>query len=195
MRTALGLLAACFALYLYGCSCDCDKENLVHRKYVIAGNEFIISKIGKGNFDKLISFDPEKSLRIDDHYEMHYWFIHPEKKYINEEIIFYIDTLGNINLERDVIGIPACNDAPSLCEFNIDEAEAKKIAQQNNLEEGVKPWLISFRWNEKLKQYVWHILTTTKETQGSQGMIGSGKEMLISPASGEALLVSEWNIR
>lgn len=195
MKSIQLILAVGFLLYLCGCSCDCDKEELVHRKYVIAGNEFIISKIGKENFEKYISFEPEKSSRIENYFEMHYRFIHPLKEFINEEIIFYIDTLGNVNYERDVIGVPDCINNSQLCEFEIDEDGAKSIAQQYNFEEGIKPWLVSFRWNEKLKKYVWHILSTLKEGQGSQGMIGNGKEMIIDPLNGEILQLNEWNIR
>jgi hypothetical protein len=116
----------------------------------------------------------------------------PEKSYVNALIEFSVDTLGNIVRDRDIVGIPNCME--SDCSFNISEEQALKIATDAGLQKGVKEWKTGLIWDAKLKQYVWHILSTDWTTEATQGFKGYGKEVIIDPNTGLVLAMNDWHV-
>lgn len=80
------------------------------------------------------------------------------------------------------------------CDFNITEEKAIKIATDNGLEKGIKPWKTGFIWDPNLKQYTWHILSTSSESKSSEGFRGNGKEIIIDPNSGLVLEMNDWHV-
>jgi len=150
-------------------------------------------KTGKDFFEKYIKNDFGKSRHISQSYFMAYRFVMPDKPYIDEQIQFVVDSIGNVVKDMDVSGIPNCK-FPGNCEFSINETDAVKIAKENGLEEGIAEWKKDFIWSEKQDQYVWIILTTLSETK-ADNYRGSGKEAIIDPNTGELLAINEWHIR
>lgn len=183
--------------YFYGCSCNCGNEDYIKipESILKKADNFIISNVGKEFFDKNIKIDLIKSKLVDSYFELHYKMQIENKTYVDEDIHFYVDSLGNIAADRDIIGIPDCKLNPSYCNFNIDEMQAKIIAEKKGLEPGIKEWKIGFLWNEKWQRYLWHILNVLYEAEGSNGYIGNGKEVIIDPSNGEVLEFNEWKIR
>ena len=155
-------------------------------------DNFIISKTGKDFFEKNITFNNNKTTKFENSYLMVYDFKIPVKEYINEEISFIIDNEGNINKEKDIIGIPDC--LTNNCDFSIDESNAKQIAADNNFEKGIKDWKADFVWNEKHQKYVWAIQSTSYEGEGSQGYRGGGNIIFIDASSGEILETTGWRV-
>ena len=133
-------------------------------------------------------------MKIGSHYDMVYNFKIPDKPYVDTKIKFSVDTLGNVINEENVVGIPDCLSTPDKCEFNINEEQAKSIAEKNNFPKGIKDWKVEFKWETQSNQYVWSILSTYQETQGSFGTHGNGEIMLIDPNSGEVLSTKPWRI-
>jgi len=62
------------------------------------------------------------------------------------------------------------------------------------LGEGIKEWKVGFIWNPQREMYVWHILSTFKETEGEVGYRADGKEMFINPSSGDVIAINTWRI-
>ncbi len=60
--------------------------------------------------------------------------------------------------------------------------------------DGIKDWKVEFKWEPKYNQYVWSILSTFEESQGSFGFRGNGEVMLIDPNSGEVLSKDTWRV-
>lgn len=190
-------IAVIISYLFYSCSCNCKTErtNEIPQALVKKSNEFIISKVGQIFFDKYISIDLARTKLSASNYEMVYDFYIPEKSFVKSKIKFTFDSTGNINEQREIIGIPNCIEDSTSCVFNIDEIAAKEIAVKNGLEKGIKDWKVGFLWNEKYKKYVWHILSTSFEKQTSEGFRGSGKELIINSYNGEILEFNDWNIR
>ena len=69
-----------------------------------------------------------------------------------------------------------------------------KLLNDSGLEKGIKPWKTGFLWNPNLKQYTWHILSTSSESQSSEGFRGNGKEIIIDPNSGLVLEMNDWHV-
>jgi hypothetical protein len=158
-------------------------------------NRYIISKVGKDYFDKYIKPDLQNSKRIQSQYEMVYNFKIPEKPYVDTKIKFSVDTTGQIINKENVIGLPDCLSYPEKCQFNIDEAQAKAIAEKNNFPKGIKDWIVEFKWEPKHDQYVWSILSTLQEATGGFGTRGNGQIMLIDPNTGNIISQNPWYIR
>ncbi len=193
-----GLSIAALTFISFSCSCSScsQKEEIdVPVELLKKANDFIISKTGDEFFKKYISPDFVLTKKIGGTYEMAYRFVMPEKPFVDELIHFTIDSTGRVVKEREIFGIPDCLSDPSSCTFNIDEEKARTIAAELGLEPGVIEWKVGFLWDETLKQYVWHVLTTLYESHGSNGYIGNGKEVIIDPNTGLMLKENEWKIR
>ncbi|MBP7542614.1 MAG: hypothetical protein KA747_03300, partial [Ignavibacteriaceae bacterium] len=77
----------------------------------------------------------------------------------------------------------------------ITPNQAFKIAIKEGLKPGIKEWSQKFLWNAKFNRYVWQIISTLEESQGSQGFRGSGEEIIIDASTGEKLDFNEWKVR
>ena len=157
---------------------------------------YIINKTGKDFFDKNIFPNLLSSKKLNGLYEMHYIFRMIDYDFVNEPIVIFLDSLGVVNEKYEVRGIPECLENEENCTFNIDEKKAIEIAKENNLAEGIRDWEVSFRWYAKLKQYVWHIISTKKEIGNidSDMYKADGEEIIINPYSGEVLFKTDWKI-
>lgn len=181
---------------LTGCkcpSCGTQEEAVIPAAVLKRANQVIIDKTGEEFFNKYIKPDFTKTKYAANYFNVVYHFYMPEKPYVNAFIKFSIDSMGVVATDREMIGIPECN--ADNCTFDISEEQAVKIAKENGLEPGIKEWQKGFLWDVKLKQYVWHILSTDKESGGSEGKRGSGKEVVIDPNTGLVLALNEWHIR
>ncbi|HKB84987.1 MAG TPA: hypothetical protein VKD08_02370 [Ignavibacteriaceae bacterium] len=187
-------LAAVVSITLIACSCSCtDSQSNVPDTVLKSSNQFIISKVGQDFFDKYIKPDFQNTKKIASQYQMVYTFKMPEKMYVDAKIKFTVDTTGQVNKEN-VTGLPDCLSNPEKCQFNINRDQAVQIAKENDFGEGIKDWKVEFKWEPKYNQYVWSILSTLEESQGSFGMRGNGEILLIDPNSGDIVSKDTWRI-
>jgi len=183
------------SIFFDACSCStCSKqeETVVPKELLVKANDYIKLRTGGDFFEKYISPDFARTKLIPPYYFLTYRLIMSEKPYVNTVIQFSIDSTGNVIKDRDIIGIPDCIEGE--CNFSITEEQAIKIATDSGLEKGVKPWKTGFLWNPNLKQYTWHILSTSSESQSSEGFRGYGKEIIIDPNSGLVLEMNDWHV-
>jgi hypothetical protein len=173
-------------------SCSQQEETVVPKDLLNKANDYIKLRTGDDFFEKYISPDFVRTRFTPPYYFLTYRLIMPEKPYVNTVIQFSIDSTGVIVKDRDIIGIPNCADGG--CSFNISEEQAIKIAKDSGLEKGIKPWKTGFIWNPNLKQYTWHILSISAESQSSEGFRGNGKEIIIDPNSGLVLEMNDWHV-
>jgi len=189
----LSIFLMCF--FIYGCSCfSCSKqaETVVPSDLLNKANDYIKQRTGSDFFGKFISPDFIRTKITPPYYFLTYRLIMPDKPYVNTVIQFSIDSTGNVIKDRDIIGIPDCINGG--CNFNVTEEQAIIIAKDSGLEKGIKPWKTGFLWDPKLSQYVWHILSTSSESQSSEGFRGYGKEIIIDPNSGLVLELNDWHV-
>ncbi len=175
--------------------CEQKQEAIVPVNILKNANEIIISRTGEKFFQKYITpdFDLIKHDSSGD-YRMVYDFYMPDKQYVDTQILFTVDSTGNLDREKDIIGIPNCNDYPQECKFNINHSQAEKIAKSAGLVKGIKPWKTGFIWNQKLRRYVWHVLSIISESNDSTGYSGKGEEVVIAPDNGDILEFNSWHI-
>jgi hypothetical protein len=183
------------SLFIDACrclSCSRQKETVVPADLLKKANDYIKQRTGDDFFEKYVSPDFVRTKLTPPYYFLTYRLIMPDKLYVNTVIQFSIDSIGNVIKDRDIIGIPVC--AEGGCSFNVTEEQAVKIATNSGLEKGIKPWKVGFLWDSKLNQYAWHILSTSEESQSSQGFRGYGKEIIIDPNSGLVLEMNDWHV-
>lgn len=183
---------------LLSCSCSsCSKqdETVVPLDILTKANRFIISKTGEEFFSNYITPDFARTKHTPPYYEMAYRLYIPEKPYVNTRITFTVDSVGKVIRNRDILGIPSCADFPNQCNWQVDKDSAIAIANKYELEQGVKDWQVGFLWNPERQIYVWHILSTIRETEGDFGYRADGKELIIDPVNGDILAKNDWHIR
>ena len=173
-------------------SCSNQEEAVVPIELMKKADNYIKQKTGNDFFEKYISLDFIRTTLTPPYYFLTYRLLMPDKPYVNTIIQFSIDSIGNVVMDRDIIGIPDCLDGG--CNFNVTEAQAIKIAKDSGLEKGIKPWKTGFLWDPNLKQYTWHILSTSSELQNSERFMGYGKEIIIDPNSGLVLEMNDWHV-
>jgi hypothetical protein len=151
--------------------------------FIIAiADSFLISKVGPTFFLNYIKYDSSRSeyLSPDKRYRMVYTFRIPEKSWIDETIEFALDSVSSIVLESSTYGIPECVSIPSCCVFGIDSVTAIGIARQAGLEDGIKPWQVTFYWfGGNIKNYVWGISNTISEWSGKVVVIDANSGVVI----------------
>jgi len=174
--------------------CNDQEETSVPSEILDKANTFITVSTGKDFFEKYITPDFYKTRHTPPYYEMVYKFLMPEKPYVNALIKFTVDSLGNVMMNRDIVGIPKCKNFPEQCSFNIDEQTARQIASDNALKEGVRDWNAGFSWDFKMERYVWRILSTLTELGEGDHYKASGQEIVIDPNTGEILAFNDWRI-
>lgn len=185
-------------IFLYnGCSCKTvvQKETLnIPQKVLAKANSFVINKTGEDFFNKYIKTDFAESKHITPNYLMVYKFFMPEKPFVNAQIRFSVDTLGNVLKNYEIVGIPDCNSNPLNCDFIIDDLIAKQIAASAGLEKGVTDWNAAFVWDIDYNKYVWYIRNTLSENKGEIGYRGNGMQIIIDPNTSEVLAKNEWRV-
>jgi len=175
-------------------TCSDQEEATVPVEILAKADSFIVSTTGEEFFKKYITPDFYRTKVHPDFYEMAYKFFMPEKPFVSATIKFMIDSAGNVMKNRDIVGIPRCENFPKECQFDIDEATARQIASQKGLKEGIKEWDAGFLWDFKLNRYVWRILSTLNELGGEENYKATGQEMVIDPYTGEVLALNDWRI-
>jgi hypothetical protein len=184
--------------FLVNTSCTCsscgNEESPIPYSILSKADLFVASRTGNNFFKDYIKPDFSKSKRTEKGYFLVYNLIIPDKPFVRGEIRFSVDSLGNIDTNSEIYGIPLCKDFPEDCEFNIDKEAAERIAIENGLERGIKEWKFGFLYDAVYRKYVWHVLSTLSESEGEFGYRASGKEFIISPTTGEILQKNEWKI-
>ncbi|MDZ7625567.1 MAG: PepSY domain-containing protein [Ignavibacteriaceae bacterium] len=175
-------------------ACDDQEQASVPIEVLAKADSFIIVSTSKEFFDKYITVDFYRTKHTPPYYEMAYKFFMPEKPYVDATIKFTVDSVGNVLMNRDIVGIPRCKNFPEECDFNIDEQTARQIASEMELKEGIKEWEAGFLWDFKLKRYVWRILSTLTEFSSGDNYKATGQEMVIDPNTGEVLALNDWRV-
>ena len=184
-------------VFLAGCKCrTCtdQEEATVPLEVLAKADSFITETTGREFFQKYITADFFRTKLTPPYYELAYKLFMPEKPFVNVTIRFTVDSLGNVMKDRDIIGIPRCENHPDECNFNIDEETARLIATEMKLKEGVREWDAVFLWDLKLQKYVWKILSTLTESGEEENYKASGQEIVIDPNTGEVLALNNWNL-
>lgn len=136
------------------CSESVNNSTSIPPEIFSKANEFIISKTGEEFFKKHITPNPSMTKKLESGYFFVYNFYVKEKPFLSGTIIFTLDSAGSLVSGKEITGIPECIISPADCEFNIDSTDAKAIAKQNGLEQGVKSWEVKFLWNAQFNKYV-----------------------------------------
>ncbi len=128
---------------------------------------------------------------LQPYYQMAYTFKMPEKPFVNELIQFSVDTNGTVIAGTDS-GIPNIINNPSAANFKIDEEQARVIAKNAGLEDGIVGWRTAFHWyGGNLNTYVWSVQNTLQE-DSKFAYSANGREIIIDANSGKVLNISEW---
>ncbi|WP_337864667.1 hypothetical protein [Ignavibacterium sp.] len=190
------LFALASAAFIGGCaSSGFDYDDTDIPVYVFKNaNKFISTKTGESFFENYIQPDFENCIKLENGYLLSYKLYVPEKPFVKGRIRFTVDTLGNVNQNLEIFGIPECVKNPSDCKFNIDEKSARVIAEQYGLEKGVKDWKCTFIFDPIFGKYVWNINSTLTESEGEFGYRASGQEIIIDSSTGEVLAKNDWKI-
>jgi len=175
-------------------ACDDQEQASVPIEVLAKADSFIIASNSKEFFDKYITVDYYRTKHTPPYYEMAYKFFMPEKPYVDATIKFTVDSVGNVLINRDIVGIPRCKNFPEECDFMIDEQTARQIAGEMELKEGIKEWDAGFLWDFKLKRYVWKILSTLTEFSSGDNYKATGQEMVIDPNTGDVLALNDWRV-
>lgn len=200
----LPLLALSFIIS--ACSCPvCEiTENRYPKTFKLTGvpekmkervDNYIAARTGEDFFLKNIKLNETASYFDSVKYYWVYDLAIEGKEWATGKIELFTDSLGSPDPLMEVSGIPECASNPTACDFSINPARAKELAQKEGLKAGVKEWSVKFIWNPKYKNYVWQVLSTLEESQGSQGFRGSGQELLLDASSGAKLEMNEWKVR
>lgn len=189
-----------FVIVATGCTCKTCRQNSsftisIPDSIFAAGDNFIESRVGTEFFKHNFFRDYIFSKRVAEGYYLRYNYRSLDYDFVDEPVFFFVDTLGMVLKNKEIHGIPNCRYAPEECVYNINEEEAIQIAQRDSFPEGIRPWDVSFRWEASLNKYIWHIISTTWEAEGSNGSRAKGEEIMIAPQTGEILKHREWYIR
>ena len=187
------LFLATFPLSIVSCRCPSDEDIKIPISVIEKSNQQIISKTGEEFFHNNFSLNMADSKELKDKYLMKYNFKMDGKPYINKEISFMVDSLGSLPAGQNISGIPNCINGN--CDFSVDASKAKQIAEEQGLEKGIKDWKADFVWNDKYENYVWKVISTSSESQGTNGYRGSGNEMIIDANNGKVLESNSWYVR
>jgi len=186
-----------FILLYNGCSYKTfvkNEANDIPQKVLAKANAYIINKTGEDFFNKYIKADFAESKHITPNYLMVYKFFMPEKPFVNAQIRFSVDSLGNVLKNYEIVGIPDCNSNPPNCDFIIDELIAKQIASSARLEKRITERVAAHVWHIHHNKYVWHIRNTLSENKGEIGYRGNGMKIIIDPNTSEVLAKNEWRV-
>ncbi len=201
MKKIISVLFLVFVfLSINGCKCRAYLEKEKPRtdvpEFIIKkADKFVMSKTGEKFFRKNISFDFFKSRKIKEGYFIRYNYVRTEYPFVHEPVYFTVDSTGKPLEKFGIVGIPDCLHEPQDCNYKIDKTMAKEIAQKENLARGIKKWSVSFRWENEFNRYIWHIISTTKETGTGKHYKAEGEEIMINPFDGSVLKKGKWYIR
>ena len=199
-----GLFICAFLLGCIGENAQTGVSNSITEKT----DRYVISKVGEDFFSKYITlnsnlsrYNPPDELCIQNpgscapyleksNYYIVYSFKIPEKPYVDELIELTVDGEGNV---IEAWGVPDCIINPNECDFPIDEAEARQLAKNAGLEEGMADWELSFHWyGGNLSTYVWTVQNTLSEHPSGEPYLASGRVVVIDANSGGIKEISDW---
>jgi len=206
MRFSLILTITLLSLIWQGCSCPvCEiTDNRYPKTFKLTGvpeqlkpkvDSYIAGKTGETFFTNYIQLNETASYFDSVKYFWVYDIVIPEKEYVRGKIELFTDAKGNIDPLMEVNGIPDCEANPAGCSFDITPQKAFVLATKEGLKPGINEWKLKFIWSPKFNRYVWQIISTLEESQGSQGFRGSGQELLLDASTGAKLELSEWKVR
>lgn len=206
MKSTVFFITILASLLLSACTCPvCDiVDNRYPKTLKMMGvpekikekvDNYIAGKTGEEFFMKNVTLNETASFFDSVKYYWVYDISKPGKEWVTGKIDLFTDSLGNIDQLMEINGIPDCAVNPNGCSFDITPNQAFKIAIKEGLKSGIKEWSLKFLWNAKFKRYVWQIISTLQESQGSQGFRGSGEEIIIDASTGEKLDFNEWKVR
>jgi|SRR5690554_1071350 len=188
------LITIIFSSLLFAACCTCGNSTLqgdkIPESIKSKADSFIISKTGEDFFNNYIKPDYDNTTKIKNGYLMVYNFSMSSKEGVEGIIRFSIDTLGNVQNDKEIAGIPDCSS--NKCDYKISRDEAKSIAKNSGLDEGIKEWDVEFTWDNKYQNYVWQVRSTLTESKDTGR--SSGKTVLIEPVNGNVLDIKEWRI-
>lgn len=144
-----------------------------------AGERFLQERLGKDFFESCVSLTtwerkegrPDcgdcESIHQLPHYNLRWDARIAEKPFAR--VIYGLDISpdGYRVKASPWAGVPDCIKYPEACEFRIDEVQAKKIAQEVGLEEGLKQWRTRFKWSREHQAHVWYV-SNTLEIEGTR---------------------------
>ncbi|MBK7868119.1 MAG: hypothetical protein IPJ75_14705 [Ignavibacteriales bacterium] len=206
MKSTVFFITILVSLLISACSCPvCDiVDNRYPKTLKMIGvpekikekvDNYIAGKTGEEFFLKNVTLNETASFFDSVKYYWVYDISIPGKEWVTGKIDLFTDSLGNIDQLMEINGIPDCGKNPEGCTFDIYPAAAIEIAKIEGLAPGIKKWSQKFHWNAKFNRYVWQIISTVQESQGSQGFRGSGEEIIIDASTGEKLDFTEWKVR
>lgn len=156
-------------------------------------SEFVKSKSGAAFVKKYLVLNEKNSKPITGAFEVHYDLKGPGGIMSRDAVVLIMDSTGRvINAADQFPGLPQPKASTA---YKVTEKQVIGIAARAGLEQGVKPWRISFKWRQEAGNYVWVVTSTLQSGEGSNGPTGSGKEMLIDAVSGSVLLTQPWAVR
>lgn len=136
------------------------------------------------------------------HYRVLYHFADPGAPFVDVLAEIRVALNGTI-LDPGDAGLPDCIALPAECKFPIDEQAALRIARQNGLPAGVKPWATSFHFyfgdpthpgeRGRPGTFVWGVSSTLAEPSGHDG--GHGKSAIIDGNDGRFYDISNWSVQ
>lgn len=206
MKSTVFFITILVSLLLSACSCPvCDiVDNRYPKTLKMMGipekikekvDNYIAGRTGEEFFLKNVSLNETASFFDSVKYYWVYDISMPGKEWVTGKIDLFTDSLGNIDRLMEINGIPDCGMNPQGCTFDTTPYAAIEIAKKEGLKPGIKEWSQKFLWNAKFNRYVWQIISTLQESQGSQGFRGSGEEIIIDASTGEKLDFTEWKVR
>ncbi|GJQ31869.1 MAG: hypothetical protein HBSAPP04_07080 [Ignavibacteriaceae bacterium] len=206
MRNIILLSVLGLSFILSACSCPvCEiTENRYPKTFKLMGvpenmkervDSYIAARSGEDFFLKNVKLNETASYFDSVKYYWVYDIAIEGKEWASGKIELFTDSLGNVDPLMEVSGIPECASNPNSCDYTITPTKAKELAQKEGLKAGVKEWSVKFIWNPKYKNYVWQVLSTLEESQGSHGFRGSGQELILDASTGAKLEMNEWKVR
>ena len=108
-------------------------------------DEYVISLVGKTEFNKNYVFDFDKSEECKDDNQVggcyiRYKFI-PAEKYGDTEYLFFYNFSNNqVAIANNGVSVilPSCEKDKNNCNFKVSFEELKEIARQENLDDGIE---------------------------------------------------------
>ena len=86
-------------------ACEDQEQGSVPLEVLTKADSFIVASTGKDFFDNYITADFARTKHTPPYYEMAYKFYMPEKPYVDAVIKFTVDSVGNVLMNRDIVGI------------------------------------------------------------------------------------------
>jgi hypothetical protein len=191
----LSLLGALLASLLQ-CGTAGRSRGPVPEEIVNVAQEYVVARVGKDAFARYFVYDDSASAHIfprkeDGDSTQPYRIVKYALKIdavpeYDRRAILKLDDEGK--LLRDPRGVPDCVKDSSECEFNVNEAAARRIAADAGLKPGIREWHAQFLWHPELG-YIWAV----ESLLDKDSRRWSGESLLIDANTGEVLERRDWS--